>query len=215
MSGLRTLMPWIDEKVEIIPNMIREDMFLPPPEPRNSEPFVFFWAGRLEHVKGIDLLLSGVAELNQRTGRTFEVRLAGRGSLRHRLEEMAAELGITGQVRFLGRISREEIQQEMQRANCFILLSRYEAFGAVLIEAMATGLPVIATRSGGPEFMVNDQNGILVETENVPQITGAMFRIMEDYGKYDPLKIRSMALERFSEKKVMEMYHRLFMKIVS
>ncbi len=53
-------MPWIEEKTMVIPNMIREDMFLPPDKPRKSDPFVFFWAGRLEHVKGIDLLLEAV-----------------------------------------------------------------------------------------------------------------------------------------------------------
>jgi glycosyltransferase involved in cell wall biosynthesis len=206
-------MPWIDMKVEVIPNMIREEMFLPPPHPRETEPFVFFWAGRLEHVKGVDLLLQAVSELKKRLGSTFRVRLAGRGSLRDMLEQQARDGGISDMVAFLGRISREEIQKEMQQANCFVLPTRYEAFGAVLIEAMSAGLPVIATRSGGPQHIVNDANGLLIDPEDVSQLAGAMERMMKEYPSFDPSGIRSDTLERFGERRIMDRYHKLFLEI--
>ena len=213
LTGLRSQMPWIDEKVEVIPNMIRESMFLPPSVPRKCSPFVFFWAGRLEHVKGIDVLLDAVDELNARTDSSFLVRLAGRGSLRTQLEEQAMELGINHIVSFLGRISREEMQEELQNACCFVLPTRYEAFGAVLIEAMATGMPVIATRSGGPDHIVSVENGFLVEPDNVKQLATAMERMMQEYGSFNQDQIRSTTLERFGEKKVLERYRRLFLEI--
>jgi glycosyltransferase involved in cell wall biosynthesis len=213
LTGLRSLMPWIDMKVEVIPNMIREEMFLPPPHPRETEPFVFFWAGRLEHVKGVDLLLQAVSELKKRLGSTFRVRLAGRGSLRDMLEQQARDGGISDMVAFLGRISREEIQKEMQQANCFVLPTRYEAFGAVLIEAMSAGLPVIATRSGGPQHIVNDANGLLIDPEDVSQLAGAMERMMKEYPSFDPSGIRSDTLERFGERRIMDRYHKLFLEI--
>lgn len=215
MTGMRALMPWIDEKVNIIPNMIREDMFLPPSSPRSSEPFVFFWAGRLEHVKGIDLLLKAIAALESQTDTDFTVRLAGRGSLRKQLEEQAESLGIGSKVVFLGRISREEIQREMQKASCFLLPTRYEAFGAVLIEAMATGLPVIATRSGGPQFIVNETNGILIDPEREDQLTEAMLQMIREYRSFDPARIRQETIRKYGEKEVMERYHRLFQEIIS
>jgi glycosyltransferase involved in cell wall biosynthesis len=215
LTGLRSLMPWIDEKVEVIPNMIREEMFLPPSQPRETEPFVFFWAGRLEHVKGMDLLLKALTELKERVGTTFRVRLAGRGSLRDLLEQQARDAGISDMVTFLGRISREEIQKEMQRANCFVLPTRYEAFGAVLIEAMSAGLPVIATRSGGPQHIVNEANGMLIDPENVSQLAGAMERMMKEYPSFDPSAIRSDTLERFGERRIMERYHRLFFDVIA
>jgi glycosyltransferase involved in cell wall biosynthesis len=210
LTGLRTLMPWIDEKVEVIPNMIREDMFQLPAEPRESDPFVFFWAGRLEHVKGVDLLLEAVAELKKRISSPFMVRLAGRGSLRTQLEQRTGELGIGEFVSFLGRISRVDIQTEMQMANCFVLPTRYEAFGAVLIEAMATGLPVIATRSGGPDHIVTDSNGMLIDPDNAGQLAGAMEQMMLQYRRYDPARIRVTTLERFGQRRVMEQYDQLF-----
>jgi glycosyltransferase involved in cell wall biosynthesis len=215
LTGLRALMPWIDEKVEVIPNMIREEMFLLPSTPRKTDPFVFFWAGRLEHVKGIDLLLEAVAALKSRTDIPFTVRLAGKGSLRNLLEERAKELGTDQQVAFLGRISREEIQREMQQASCFILPSRYEAFGAVLIEAMATGLPVIATRSGGPQFIVNETNGMLIDPEQADQLTEAMVRMIREWHAFDAASIRAETLRKYGEEKVMEQYHQLFQRILS
>lgn len=215
MTGLRALMPWIDEKVEIIPNMIREEMFLPPSAPRGTRPFVFFWAGRLEHVKGIDLLMKAIAALESRTDTDFTVRLAGRGSLRRPLEEQAESLGIGSRVVFLGRITREEIQREMQMANCFVLPTRYEAFGAVLIEAMATGLPVIATRSGGPQFIVNETSGVLIDPEKVDQLSAAMLKMIRDYRSFDPAVIRQETLRKYGEAEVMERYHRLFQEIIS
>jgi len=210
LTGLKTLMPWIEEKTTVIPNMIREEMFLPPSAPRKSDPFVFIWAGRLEHVKGLDLLLEAVRILKERSRREFSVRLAGRGSLRRELEQFAAELGVGDRVQFLGRISREQMQEELQGANCFVLPSRYEAFGAVLIEAMAAGLPLIATRSGGPDHIVTPRSGLLVETEQAGQLADAMEQVMENEADYDPAEIRTSAMERYGAPVVLEQYDRLF-----
>lgn len=210
LRGLKELFPWIDRKTLVIPNMIREDMFPMPEGKRKTDPFVFFWAGRLEHVKGIDLLIRAVGGLTRMTEQPFRVRLAGRGSLRDELEKLVEEEGMADRITFLGRISRERMQEEMRGANCFVLPTRYEAFGAVLIEAMATGLPVIATRSGGPDFIVNEKNGILIDPEDPEQLAGTMHRMMKQYDRFDPVAIRSDTMERFGEKKVMERFNQLF-----
>ncbi len=213
MNGLTHLMPWIGEKTHIIPNMIREDMFLPPNELRKSDPFVFFWAGRLEHVKGIDVLLKAVHVLKQEIDTPFRVRLAGKGSLRAELELQSDELGLS-QVDFLGRISREEMQAEMQGANCFVLPTRYEAFGAVLIEAMASGLPVIATRSGGPDSIVNEENGLLIDVGDPTQLAEAMEQIIANYKSYSSSKIRSQTIGQYGQSAVMKKYRELFEQIL-
>ncbi len=214
MNGIRQLMPWVEEKVIIIPNMIREDMFLPPGRPRNTDPFVFFWAGRFEHVKGIDVLLDAVHLLKQKIRSGFRVRLAGKGSLRTGLELQAEALGLGEEVVFLGRISREEMQQEMQGANCFVLPTRYEAFGAVLIEAMASGLPVIATRSGGPDTIVTRENGLLIDSDDPTQLASAMEQIITNYNSYSAKNIRSSTIEQYGQTAVMKKYHELFQQIL-
>lgn len=214
MKGIGHLMPWVEDKALVIPNMIREDMFLPPDKPRNNHPLVFFWAGRLEHVKGIDLLLEAVHLLERKVKTDFRVRLAGKGSLRTELELQSEKLGLSGKVVFLGRITRKEMQKEMQEANCFVLPSRYEAFGVVLIEAMASGLPVIATRSGGPDTIVTKENGLLVDPEDAPQLAGALEEMIKNYKFWSGENIRSSTLAHYGQTAVMKKYHELFQQIL-
>jgi len=213
-KGIEALVPSARKRILVIPNMIRENLFLPPPEPRKSDPFVFLWAGRLEHVKGVDLLLEAVKELFDKTNERFLVRLAGKGSLREELEQQAAVLGISDRISFLGRLSREEMQREMQGANCKVLPSRYEAFGVVLIEAMATGLPVIATRSGGPDSIVTKENGLLIEGENSDDLAAAMQDMMSNSSAYSAKEIRARTLERYGDTSVMEKYNQLFLQLL-
>jgi glycosyltransferase involved in cell wall biosynthesis len=214
-KGIESLVPSTMERSMVIPNMIREDLFLPPEEARNSDPFVFLWAGRLEHVKGVDLLLKAVKSLSDKTDVVFLVRLAGKGSLRAELEQQAVALGVNDLVSFLGRLSREEMLKEMQEANCMVLPSRYEAFGVVLIEAMATGLPLIATRSGGPDSIVTKENGLLIERENADELAGAMQEMMANINAYSAQKIRAQCLKRYGDSSVMEQYNQLFLQLLA
>lgn len=213
-KGIEVLVPAALERSMVIPNMIREDLFLPPPEPRKTSPFVFLWAGRLEHVKGVDLLLRAVKSLSDLTDLQFSVRLAGKGSLREELELLASNLGISDRVIFLGRLSRDEMQKEMQEANCKVLPSRYEAFGVVLIEAMATGLPLIAIRSGGPDSIVTPDNGLLIERENSDDLAEAMQEMMANIKAYSAKKIRAQCLKRYGDSSVMEQYNQLFLHLL-
>ncbi len=214
MRGLKSLLPWIEKKTMVIPNMIREDMFLSPEQPRKADPFIFIWAGRLEHVKGIDLFLEAIRMVAEKSGVPFRVRLAGKGSLRGELEQQAADLGLVDRVDFLGRISRDAMQKELQEANCFVLPTRYEAFGAVLIEAMAAGLPVIASRSGGPDTIVTQENGILIDTEDATQLASAMEQMMATYSSYSQEAIRKQTLAHYGETRVMEQYNALFLQLL-
>ncbi|MEA3463009.1 MAG: glycosyltransferase [Bacteroidota bacterium] len=213
-KGIVALVPTVRKRIKVIPNMIREDQFFPPSEPRKTEPFVFLWAGRLEHVKGVDMLLQAVKLLADLADREFVVRLAGKGSLRKELELHATALGVNEKVSFLDRLSREEMLKEFQEANCFVLPTRYEAFGVVLIEAMATGLPVIATRSGGPDSIVTKENGLLIDRDNAAELAEAMWHIMAHADEYPADLIRSRTLQQYGDASVMEQYNQLFIRIL-
>lgn len=213
-QGIETLVPSAKGRSMVIHNMIREDLFLPPAQIRRTDPFVFLWAGRLEHVKGLDLLLQALKSLVDRTDRNFVVRLAGKGSLRAELEQQAVALGVSEAVTFLGRLSRKDMLKEMQGANCFVLPSRYEAFGVVLIEAMACGLPLIATRSGGPESIVTRDNGLLIERENADDLAEAMQEMMVNIHAYSAQKIRIQCLKNYGDSSVMEQYNQLFLHLL-
>jgi glycosyltransferase involved in cell wall biosynthesis len=205
--------PSSNKKILTIPELVDTGFFKLPENPRNREPFRVFSAGILEKIKGIDVLIRAFAGFLEKFP-DARLRIAGRGSLLRELTKLAEDLGIKERVKFLGYLDREGILREMREAKIFVLASRFEAFGIVLIEAMATGLPVIATRSGGPGSIVSDDAGILTDLENEEQLTLAMIKIYEHYDHYDQEKIRKQILEKYSREVVMNKYAELIDEIL-
>jgi glycosyltransferase involved in cell wall biosynthesis len=206
--------PFVMKRVQVIPNMIRADQFRLPAEARAADPFIFFWAGRLEHVKGIDLLLEAAKILAEKAERSFVIRLAGKGSCRRELERQAKKLKVKDRIRFLGRLSRDEMLKELQGASCFVLPSRYEAFGVALIEALATGLPVIATASGGPDHLVTRDNGLLIDRDDAKALAWAMGRMMATISSYSSGLIREKTLKVYGDAAVMRQYDQLLSRLL-
>ena len=114
------------------------------------------------------------------------------------MNTLIADLGLEKQVVLLGLKSRQEISAYLNGSDVFILASRGETFGVVYIEALLAGLPVIATKCGGPEDFVNDTNGLLIECEDVKGLEDALLRMYEKIDDYDGNKISSDCLQRFS-----------------
>jgi glycosyltransferase involved in cell wall biosynthesis len=212
--GLLELIPNIESRITVIPNMINGEYFTFPEKKRNEEPFIFITAGRLAAVKGLDILLSAFKILIEKTGKRILLKILGRGEIRKELEEQVVRSGLQGQVIFTGRVTRDQVVREMQDANCYVLASRYEAFGVVLIEAMATGMPVIATRSGGPEYIVDESCGYLVDPDNVEQLAGAMLKMISEYDRFNQEGIRKRVLQKYGSEVLSRRYVELFEEII-
>ncbi|MEN3010400.1 MAG: glycosyltransferase [Candidatus Bipolaricaulaceae bacterium] len=137
--------------------------------------FVWLAVGRLEPQKDYHTLLRAFAHLGER-GQVLLI--VGEGRLRHELEELADALGLSDRVRFLGR--RQDIPALMNAADAFVLSSAWEGFGLVIAEAMACGLPIVATDSGGPcEILDEGRLGYLVQPKNPAALAQAMRLVME------------------------------------
>jgi glycosyltransferase involved in cell wall biosynthesis len=90
-----------------------------------------------------------------------------------------------------------EVRETLWDAHAFVLSSRYETFGVALVEAQATGLPVVATRSGGPEDIVTEETGRLVPTEASGALAQALRAMRDQWASYDPHRIRAHVLDTY------------------
>lgn len=125
--------------------------------------------------------------------------LVGQGKNKTDLVKLASRLNIGKRVEFLGQLEREELFAHLGKAHCFVLASQFETFGVVLIEAASVGLPIISTKCGGAQDIVDETNGILVDTDNIEQMIEAMLRIQRDAKNYDRAMIRHGVVRRFGE----------------
>jgi glycosyltransferase involved in cell wall biosynthesis len=107
--------------------------------------------------------------------------LVGDGEEREHLETLTDGLGIRECVEFAGRVPHEKVEDYMSQAEVFVLPSLSEGFPVTILEAMACGLPVVATRVGGvPDIIEDGTNGYLVDTMNQEQIAEALLKLLQD-----------------------------------
>lgn len=128
--------------------------------------------------KGFDVLLRAFAMLRDDAP---DLLLAGRGGEEEKLKTLARELGITQRVRFVGFIQGQPKVDLYRGAMFFVCPSRIEPFGNVILEAMASGLPVVATAVGGnTELIADGERGLLCESENPESLADALQRMLEN-----------------------------------
>lgn len=198
------LSPYINNKeVKVIPNMVDVDYFILPPNPRVLKPFRFLTIAFLYPHKGIDILLHAFSQSFSNDDDVI-LEIGGDGPQRSKLEKLTNHLGIKHKVKFLGALSRDAVRQALWRANAFVLPSYTETFGVVLIEAMATGLPVVATRCGGPEEIVTPKVGFLVDPGDVKALAQALKTVESNYSEFmaKAQEIRKIAVSRYSCKAI-------------
>jgi glycosyltransferase involved in cell wall biosynthesis len=156
--ALRQLAP--TARTRVVPNVVGE-AFSPAPH-RNGERTRLLTVGLLDTPrKGIDILLEALALVPGRERLRLDV--VGEGELRPGYEELAERLGLTETVTFHALEPKPALAERMRQADLFVLASRYENNPCVVLEAMASGLPVVATRVGGVPEIVDGESGRLAE----------------------------------------------------
>ena len=171
-----------------------------PPASLNQILFV----GRIHHVKGVDVLLRAMKQLV--VGRP-ELRLVmvGGGFIyrdyrrqEEQLRQLAEDLDLCGQVQFVGPKTPQEVAQLMRGSSVVVLPSRAETFGAVLIEALACGTPVVATRCGGPQEFITEEMGELVPVEDPVALSAAIVRVLQRRESFDAEAVSNHVLAHYS-----------------
>jgi glycosyltransferase involved in cell wall biosynthesis len=130
------------------------------------------FVGRLIPCKGVSLLLEAIARV--RTEIPVSLTVVGDGPIRSELEDRSKELELDGLVTFLGALPMSEVAEQMRSAHVFCLPSIRESGGAVLLEAAASGLPIIAVNYGGPAEIVDEEVGHLVSADGPEQLIAGL-----------------------------------------
>ena len=192
------------EQAVIAPNGVDTERFAPASPAARAQAraaagvgneFCLLFVGRLVERKGVDVLLRALAA-SQRA-RSSRLLVVGDGPERARLEQIAKETGIEAQVRFLGE--HADVAPFHACADALVFPSRLEGLPNALLEAMASGLPSIATRIGGCVDVMTEQSGLLVPPDDVPALAAAIDNLVRDPGRCAALAAagRQRVLDRF------------------
>jgi glycosyltransferase involved in cell wall biosynthesis len=174
----------------------------------HDDPFSLLFSGRLNgphEQKGLDVLLKSLPQVLSH--HKVVLNIIGTGPRLPQYQALAGELGIREHVRFLGFVEHQQMPRQYQQVDLFVLPSRRESFGLVLAEAMACGLPVVATTAGAiPEVVEDGVTGVLVPPDDPEALANAVVSLLSDpqrmkaMGKAGAERVR----ERFTWDKVAE-----------
>lgn len=185
-------------KVEFItvPNVISK-LFEQTPLPHESkkDTFTFIAIGALIDLKGHERLISAFSEI-EKSAPQIRLKIVGEGINRPKLEKQISDLKLSDKIELTGLKGRPEVLKLIDDSDCLVVSSTMETFAVVAIEAMFRGKPVIATKCGGPEDILTNENGILVENDTYGLISG--IRTMTFEKKFDKEKIIESVSNRFS-----------------
>ena len=198
--------------ISVMGNIVNANLFNLPEEPNPMDPFVFSSIGYLIPRKRFDYLIK--AFYNAFYRENVILNIAGDGPERNALEKLVHKLDLTSQVNFAGFLTPKEISLLIKNSHIVVSASQVETFGVTLIEAMACGRPVIATRSGGPEDYVTENNGILVPVANMHALSKAMRKIRRTWDQFDPESIRAQCISRFSEKAIVSRLENIYASLL-
>ena len=186
------------DDIKVIHNLIPVENFYISKNKNNT--FTFFSLAFLEGEKGMDVLIKSFSKYFKNSN--AKLLIGGEGSQKEYLIKLAKELNINSQIEFLGALSREEVSKYMSFCDAFVLASKYETFGVVYIEALASGKPIIGTFNGGAEDIITSNNGLIVKTNDIDELGNAMIYIMNNIHLYKSEEIRNECIQRFSKSKI-------------
>jgi len=187
--------PGIRKDITVIPNGI--DLNLMSLREKRTQLSKLVYIGYLTPAKGIQYLLQALTILKAK-GQNYSLDIIGNGAFMPVLQRMVKDLNLLEYIRFLGLYTAEEVRKALPDYDALVLPSLIESFGLVLIEAMACGLPVLSTYSGGPESIVTPETGVLVKPGSDSALAQGLAHLSERWASYEPDQIRAYCRAHFA-----------------
>lgn len=178
---IRNLLPKYEKKIAITPFGVDTELFKPCFREVSNGPLVVGIVKTLSPIYNIDLLLRAFAVVCQSMNPRPVLRIFGDGPSKSHLIQLAGDLNISEYVEFRGRVSNENVPMELNQMDVFVNCSKQESFGVNILEAMACGLPVVATDCVGPrELILNGKSGIIVKDRKPESLASEIIKLLKD-----------------------------------
>ncbi len=187
--------------LRMLENGVDLERFQPPPflEAKSDRPLKILFVGRLLPFKGVAMLLTAVSQICAEM--PVALTIVGDGPIRPELEATVNKLNLAGIVTFAGALSLTEVAEQMREAHVFCLPSVRESGGAVLLEAEASGLPVVAVDYGGPAEIVDDEVGRKISAQGPDELIRDLVATLRDIARHpDQWRLRGHRGRRRAEK---------------
>jgi len=205
---LSRMQPHSTNPVKVIPNFYDDQIFYPDATVQKNKIFTWVSIGEPAHIKGLDILIQAYALLKQKLSDIpMQLILIDRIPEKEELLKLAESLQIEKDVVWTELITQSEIAVILRKSHVLISASRVETFGKAIIEAQACGLPVVATRTDGAEYILTStEQGELATIGSPESLMQAMGKVFTGYATYDAHSIHAIMDKRFSKKVVLHQW---------
>jgi glycosyltransferase involved in cell wall biosynthesis len=204
----------VKAKYAVVPNAVDTKLFFPKQRTRGEQAPTrrLLLVALLTPKKGVPYLLEALASLrNKRDDILLDI--VGDGPLRTEYEQLAHDLALRDIVSFHGMKDKSQVAEFMRNSDAFVVSSTFETFSVVTAEALATGLPVVATRCGGPEELVTAEVGLIVDPGDPQALCDAIEHVLDNLDSYPREQIARYAAQRFSRQAVGAQLHEVYARI--
>ncbi len=198
--------------IDVIPNGVELDRFGPAEITREPQILRLLTVGRLSVTKRVEILIDAI-EIMHRDGCEVHFKIVGGGQMQQKLKQIVSEKKLGNIIEFTGRIDTEDMPQVYRQNDIFISASMQEGMSNAMLEATASGLPIVTTRCEGVEELI-DNNGLVVEDANAEDIARAVRKITDDRQTYKQMSLAARRqAERFTWSSTAEKYLSLYERI--
>ncbi|NLV98716.1 MAG: glycosyltransferase family 4 protein [Clostridiaceae bacterium] len=185
------------EKLRVIANMISDEFFQPyEREKKQDDDFVFTYIGSLKELKRVDLLIRSFQDLFQNK-QAVKLNIVGDGPERKTLEGLVSR-DCKDQVKFRGSLPKDQVFEVLTGTDVYVSASHYESFGVPFIEALAMGIPVIASSNMPIVIYLDDSKGVIFEDGNREDLSRKMNYMYENIDNFEHQQVRSGIFEQFN-----------------
>lgn len=203
--------------IEVIPNAIELSVFRPPRQRPASETVQLLFVGRFNAFKNVEMLFDVIDKLLAMAIDNIELQLVGDGAQRSNLERLTVERNLTRYVRFTGWVDRAELVDIYRRADLFVTATTWEGMPNTVLEAMACGLPVVATNASGLRELVRDGvNGHLIDINDAQTFTERLADLIDN--PYERQRMgkesRKIAEQEFAWEYIAEQYVTIYRRVL-